>query len=88
MVQGHNTASSTSDNTQRRLVFGGRWAESTQETLDASAAIANMRLTGKYFENEDDFNEFWAQYWSLLQAASGVGRDDVEPNLILSAEYL
>ncbi|KAK5267919.1 hypothetical protein LTR96_006464 [Exophiala xenobiotica] len=48
---------------------------------NASAAIANMRFTGKYFEDEDDVNEFWARYWSLLRAASGVDQDDVGPNL-------
>ncbi|KAI1620024.1 hypothetical protein EDD37DRAFT_698041 [Exophiala viscosa] len=63
-------------------------AKPTQETLHASAAIANMRLTGKYFENEDDVNEFWEKYWSLLRAASGVDQDDVGPNLMLSAEVL
>ncbi|KAK5235562.1 hypothetical protein LTR47_003035 [Exophiala xenobiotica] len=35
-----------------------------------------------------DVNEFWAQYWSLLRAASGVDQDDVGPNLTLSAEIL
>ncbi|KAK7893822.1 hypothetical protein LTR67_006523 [Exophiala xenobiotica] len=63
-------------------------AQPTQETLDASAAIANMRFTGKYFEDEDDVNEFWERYWSLLRAASGVDQDDVGPNLTLSAEIL
>jgi hypothetical protein len=64
-------------------------AKPTQQTLDASAAIANMRFTGKYiFENEDDVNEFWAQCWSLLRAASGVDQDDVGRNLTLSAEIL
>jgi len=63
-------------------------AEPTQETLHASAGIANMRLTGKYSENDDDSNEVWEKSWSLLRAASGVDQDDVRSNLLLSTEVL
>lgn len=60
----------------------------SQETLDRSTAIAIMRVSGTYFESEQDLDKFMQTFWLFERVQSGVDEAHAGPDVLLSRKIL
>jgi len=60
----------------------------SDEILNLSSVIANMRMTNKPFKADTEADIWWKKYWSIERATGGIDPDNIGPNLTLSREVL
>jgi hypothetical protein len=60
----------------------------SDEILNLSSVIANMRMTDKPFKTDAEADIWWKKYWSIERATGGIDPDNIGPNLTLSREVL
>jgi hypothetical protein len=60
----------------------------SDEILNLSSVIANMRMTDKPFKTDAEADIWWKKYWSIERAIGGIDPDNIGPNLTFSREVL